>query len=132
MKPSHGGHRPGAGRKSGSGTFGEATRPLRVPQSRVAIVRAYLDACRRAQADVDLIGTDLFVAANASSIAKRGGYGVFPCLWSAVSLLDVPFFPMRISSVKWLSIVICFVRARIFCCAWKATACAMSAFSIAT
>jgi SOS-response transcriptional repressor LexA len=70
MKPSHGGHRPGAGRKSGSGTFGEATRPLRVPQSRVAIVRAYLDACRRGQPNVDLIGTDLFVAANASSIAS--------------------------------------------------------------
>lgn len=39
----HGGYRPGAGRKAGSGTYGEPTLTVRVPQSRVAAVRAYLD-----------------------------------------------------------------------------------------
>jgi len=43
--PSHGGTRPGAGRKPGSNRYGEATVPLRVPQSRVAAVRTYLDEC---------------------------------------------------------------------------------------
>lgn len=43
--PSHGGVRPGAGRKPGSNRYGEATVPLRVPQSRVDAVRTYLDEC---------------------------------------------------------------------------------------
>ena len=45
--PSHGGSRPGAGRKPGSGPFGEPTSVLRIPQSRVAAVRTYLDQCRQ-------------------------------------------------------------------------------------
>lgn len=44
--PSHGGSRPGAGRKPGSGPFGEPTSVLRIPQSRLAAVRTYLDQCR--------------------------------------------------------------------------------------
>lgn len=47
----HGGYRSGAGRKPQSGAFGEPTQPLRIPQSRVEIVRAYLDACRAGEAD---------------------------------------------------------------------------------
>ncbi len=38
----HGGKRPGAGRPAGSGAFGEATRVVRIPASRVDEVRAYL------------------------------------------------------------------------------------------
>lgn len=45
---SHGGARPGAGRKSGSGPFGEPTEPVRVPHSQVETVVAYLDAYRQA------------------------------------------------------------------------------------
>lgn len=45
--PTHGGYRPGAGRKPGSGPFGEPTSVLRIPQSRVAAVRTYLDQCRQ-------------------------------------------------------------------------------------
>jgi repressor LexA len=45
--PTHGGRRPGAGRKPGSGPFGESTSVLRIPQSRVSAVRTYLDECRR-------------------------------------------------------------------------------------
>jgi repressor LexA len=45
--PSHGGYRPGAGRKSGSGAFGEPTIRLSIPQSRLATVRTFLDQCRR-------------------------------------------------------------------------------------
>ncbi len=41
-----GGSRPGAGRKPGSGAFGEPTRPVRVPESQVPAVQAFLEACR--------------------------------------------------------------------------------------
>jgi DNA polymerase V len=44
--PDHGGYRPGAGRKSGSGGFGEPTQPVRVPISQMSTVVAFLDACR--------------------------------------------------------------------------------------
>lgn len=46
--PDHGGTRAGAGRKPGSGPFGEPTQPVRVPQSQVEAVVAYLDAYRQA------------------------------------------------------------------------------------
>ena len=39
----HGGARPGAGRPKGQGRWGEPTVPVRVPQSRVAAVKALLD-----------------------------------------------------------------------------------------
>ncbi|MDA3912849.1 S24 family peptidase [Oleiagrimonas sp.] len=42
----HGGPRPGAGRKPGFGAFGEPTRPIRIPQSQVPTVVAFLGACR--------------------------------------------------------------------------------------
>jgi len=45
--PDHGGFRPGAGRKPGSGSFGEPTTPVRVPESQVETVVAYLDAYRQ-------------------------------------------------------------------------------------
>jgi DNA polymerase V len=38
----HGGKRPGAGRKLGSGTYGEETRAVRIPVSRIDDVRHYL------------------------------------------------------------------------------------------
>ncbi len=40
---SHGGRRPGAGRKPGYGPYGEATVPLRVPASQVETLRAWLE-----------------------------------------------------------------------------------------
>jgi DNA polymerase V len=39
----HGGARPGAGRPKGQGRWGEPTVPVRVPQSRVAVVKALLE-----------------------------------------------------------------------------------------
>lgn len=45
---SHGGVRHGAGRKAGSGAFGEPTEPIRVPQSQIETVVAYLEAYRQA------------------------------------------------------------------------------------
>lgn len=47
MSPSqHGGSRPGSGRKPG-GAFGEPTQPIRVPESQVSTVVAFLDAYRQ-------------------------------------------------------------------------------------
>ncbi len=42
-KSNRGGRRPGAGRKPGSGTYGEPTVPLRIPQSCLKQVRDWLD-----------------------------------------------------------------------------------------
>lgn len=39
--PNHGGRRPGAGRKVGSGKYGEPTQTVRVPSSGVLAVRLY-------------------------------------------------------------------------------------------
>lgn len=43
-RPAHGGARPGAGRPKGQGRWGEPTVVMRVPESRVSTVRAWLDA----------------------------------------------------------------------------------------
>jgi len=40
----HGGQRPGAGRKSGTGRFGEPTQPVRVPVSLLPDIQTLLDA----------------------------------------------------------------------------------------
>lgn len=45
--PDHGGFRPGAGRKPGSGSFGEPTTPVRVPESQVETVVAWLEQYRQ-------------------------------------------------------------------------------------
>ena len=39
----HGGSREGAGRKKGSGKFGEPTKVMRVPQSKVSAIQAWLN-----------------------------------------------------------------------------------------
>ena len=41
---SHGGKRKGAGRPKGLGRYGESTKPIRIPVSRVEEVKAYLDS----------------------------------------------------------------------------------------
>ena len=51
--PPHGGSRPGAGRKPGSGSFREPTQPVRVPESQVPAVVAFLDAWREQKAVED-------------------------------------------------------------------------------
>jgi len=38
----HGGQRPGAGRKTGSGRFGEPTKVVRIPESKVPAIKAWL------------------------------------------------------------------------------------------
>ena len=45
-RSSHGGYRPGAGRKVGQGPYGESTTVMRVPRSRVDDIRDYLERSR--------------------------------------------------------------------------------------
>lgn len=52
-KSGWGGVRPGAGRRKGSGRYGEPTKVMRVPASKVAVVRDFLDRLY-AQGDVEL------------------------------------------------------------------------------
>lgn len=54
MSPAdHGGVRDGAGRKPGSGAFGEPTQLIRVPLSQAGAVVAYLDTYRQPTVAVD-------------------------------------------------------------------------------
>jgi len=48
-KQSHGGSRPGAGRPKGTGKWGEKTVPVRVPASKVTVIKDYLEASRAAE-----------------------------------------------------------------------------------
>ncbi len=45
--PKRGGRRAGAGRKPGTGTYAEPTKPIRVPESQVAVVLDYLASYRQ-------------------------------------------------------------------------------------
>ncbi|MDD2769012.1 MAG: translesion error-prone DNA polymerase V autoproteolytic subunit [Methylococcus sp.] len=72
---SHGGLRPGSGRKTGSGRYAEPTEVIRIPQSAVPAVRAWLDS--RAEA--------------------MGGVTVQP-FTSAPSSLPLPLFGARIAA----------------------------------
>lgn len=47
QKSKRGGYRPGAGRKTGTGTYTEPTKPIRVPESQVATVLDYLATYRQ-------------------------------------------------------------------------------------
>ena len=49
IKNLHGGNRQGAGRKVGTGKFGESTEVLRVPSSQKAVISNFLQAYQRKQ-----------------------------------------------------------------------------------
>lgn len=51
---SHGGKREGAGRKMGSGKFGEQTKVMRVPQSKVAMIKTWLEKAVNQQEVIEL------------------------------------------------------------------------------
>lgn len=52
IPPSHGGSRPGSGRKS---QYGEATKPVRVPESQVETVLSYLDSFKKSHSSRALL-----------------------------------------------------------------------------
>lgn len=58
----HGGKRQGAGRKSGTGRFGEPTKVVRIPQSKVPAIKAWLKLQKQHASSVD----NVVNAANAS------------------------------------------------------------------
>lgn len=49
LQTGRGGARVGAGRKKGSGRFGESTKVMRIPTSKVTLVQQWLDQTYRAQ-----------------------------------------------------------------------------------
>lgn len=67
MGNNHGGARRGAGRKAGSGCYGEPTQPLRVPESQVPTIVAWLDAYRRPARAEDPVA----VAAHPGTVALQ-------------------------------------------------------------
>ncbi len=50
-KPGRGGKREGAGRKAGSGPYGEATKVMRVPGSKVTLIKTWLQQWQELNAD---------------------------------------------------------------------------------
>ena len=54
MPLSHGGKRPGAGRKPNSGPFGEDTKVIRIPESRVPVVKEWLKQLKQGHSDAVL------------------------------------------------------------------------------
>uniref|UniRef100_UPI0039F66771 LexA family protein n=1 Tax=Sulfuriferula sp. GW6 TaxID=3345112 RepID=UPI0039F66771 len=78
--PLHGGSRPGSGRKS---LYGEATKPVRIPESQVETVLSYLESCKKSR----------------SSRALLPGEGIrfdpLPIAW-ATPLLNIPVMSYRV------------------------------------
>ena len=70
-----GGSRPGAGRKRGSGPFGEPTQPVRLPCSAVPAVRAWL-----------------------AGLAERPGGEALRTCATAPSALPLPLYGSRIAA----------------------------------
>ncbi|MBD9363773.1 LexA family protein [Methylomonas fluvii] len=65
-----GGKRQGAGRKSGTGTYGETTKAIRVPESLVPAIKTLLDEQRRQFEQLARTSASVFVpAANPSKLA---------------------------------------------------------------
>lgn len=78
MSPAdHGGNRLGSGRKQGSGAYGEATRLVRIPESQVEAVVAYLDAYRAPARAEDPRPVSLQTTVNLIAFTSRVAAG-FP------------------------------------------------------
>lgn len=73
----HGGNRLGSGRRLGSGTFGEPTQLLRVPQSQVDTVVAYLDTYRQSAVALEPRPVSLETTVNLIAFTSRVAAG-FP------------------------------------------------------
>lgn len=59
-----GGHRPGAGRPSGTGKFKEKTRPLRVPESLIPKIAELLDSFKGSSMNSSLMNSSMFFSTN--------------------------------------------------------------------
>ena len=65
----HGGYRPNAGRKTGSGRYKEPTKPVRIPLSRIEEVQALINDQTRSSQVIDLPLFDSKVAAGLPAVA---------------------------------------------------------------
>jgi DNA polymerase V len=73
-----GGARPGAGRPANTGPFGEATRPVRLPESAIPTVLAYLDAHRQPATGVESRPVSLTPSTVALTAFASGVQAGFP------------------------------------------------------
>lgn len=71
----HGGARVGAGRPKGQGRWGEPTQPVRVPQSKVAAVKAWLEVLPALDAQTN---QQRSAALRDAQIGDRGSVNVVP------------------------------------------------------
>lgn len=79
----HGGKRPGAGRKKGSGLYNEPTKVVRLPESQVPVIKAWLKA--RAKSPADAPELPLPKANNAQTLRP-----------DASSHVDLPLFSHKV------------------------------------
>lgn len=73
--PTHGGARQGAGRKPGSGQFGEATKVMRIPESKVAAVKAWLQVNKAIEPDWSNQSVQVAVPANDAQLIELPWFG---------------------------------------------------------
>ncbi|WP_019894357.1 LexA family protein [Hydrogenovibrio halophilus] len=81
----HGGARPGAGRKKGSGPYGEPTRVMRVPESKVSAIRHWLKA-QASQAESDPDSEQNSESTFPQTLSRQGHQLARPDFASSVSL----------------------------------------------
>ena len=108
----HGGARSGAGRPKGQGRWGEPTVPVRVPQSRVAAVKAWLNVLPALNGN-DQKNTNEAGVTPVSARTTIGPESISPDTWSelltasgllpmqpseAPSALSLPLFGYRIAA----------------------------------
>lgn len=99
----HGGARSGAGRPKGQGRWGEPTVPVRVPQSRVAVVKALLDTLPAVNGE-DQKTPNQVGNVPAIARAKAGKEPLSPDAWSALLAASglIPLQPATVSPVLTL------------------------------
>lgn len=78
-KNTHGGAREGAGRKKGSGAYGESTKVMRVPESKVGIIKSWLVEQAEGEHQAEIL-------ADLQTAAKDKMHVQLPTTGEAVSL----------------------------------------------
>ncbi|WP_024851404.1 LexA family protein [Hydrogenovibrio kuenenii] len=67
-KNTHGGAREGAGRKKGSGVYGEATKVMRVPESKVSLIKDWLEGLTDSEQQMEVLSAFQDAAKGTASV----------------------------------------------------------------
>ena len=85
----HGGARLGAGRKRGSGKFGEATKVMRVPESKVAEIEQWLNAMKSRAVSAEKVAEGKW-----TGLLEKSAFTVYQP--ANESLVELPLFSHKV------------------------------------